>query len=242
MTNITPTEQQASQATRLIELAISQNADIDKLDRLMQMQQRWDAEQARKAYFAALSAFQSDVPAIKKQKSASFGQGKTAYSYASLDDISETIKPYLTKHGISYRFEQRFEGQAIVVACVVTHVDGHSERCEMFGGSDTSGSKNAIQAAASTITYLRRYTLTGALGIATADADIDGRLPDDGERQQAQQQARQAQPITDQRLTAAIAKINAGEYSVAALNAHFALTPEQSERVSRETAINGGDQ
>jgi len=42
---------------------------------------------------------------------------------------------------------------------------------------DKSGGKNDIQAIASSVTYLRRYTLTGALGISTCEDDNDGGRP-----------------------------------------------------------------
>ena len=174
-----------NQPMRLLELAISNNADVDKLEKLMALQERWDAEQARKAYFGALADMQSELPVIRKLKTASFptkNGGQMQYNFASLDDISEQIKPFLQKHGFSYRFEQDFTNGAILITCILTHKSGHSERCSMPGGADTSGNKNALQQAASTVTYLRRYTLTGALGIATADQDIDGRMAYNGEQ------------------------------------------------------------
>lgn len=68
------------------------------------------------------------------------------------------------------------ENGVITVRCIVSHKSGHQEFCEMMSTPDQSGGKNNIQQSASAITYLRRYTLTGALGIAAADEDIDGRL------------------------------------------------------------------
>lgn len=179
-----PVNLPVNQPMRLLELAISNNADVDKLEKLMALQERWDSEQSRKAYFTALADLQSELPVIRKLKTASFDTrsgGKMSYNFASLDDISEQIKPYLQKHGFSYRFEQDFQNNAILITCIVTHKSGHSERCSMPGGADTSGNKNALQQAASTVTYLRRYTLTGALGIATADQDIDGRMAYNGD-------------------------------------------------------------
>lgn len=161
---------------RLIEMAVSQNADIEKLERLLDLQTKWDAEQARKSYLDAMSSFQADLPTIKKLKSADFGQGKAKYKYASLDDIAEQIRPFLQKHGLSYRFEQSLNNGVITVKCIASHKDGHSESCEMVASPDASGGKNSIQQSASAVTYLRRYTLTGALGIVTADEDIDGRM------------------------------------------------------------------
>ena len=185
---IEPTTRQAQTSTyeegnspmRLIELAINQDTGIEKLERLMNLQERWMENNAKKAFYSALSAFQSELPVIKKQREASFqtrNGGEMKYKYASLDDISEHIKPFLVKHGLSYRFEQEFNNTAIAVTCIVTHFDGHQETCRMIGMPDATGNKNAIQQIASTIQYLRRYTLTGALGITTADDDIDGKLP-----------------------------------------------------------------
>ena len=172
----------------LIQLAVEKDLDLDKLERLMDLQERWQKEEARKNYFAALSGFQSELPIIKKLKVASFPTktgGQMTYNYASIDDITEQIKPYLAKFGLSYRFAQKAEGSTISIKCIVSHKDGHSESCMMQGDPDSSGNKNVLQRSASTVTYLSRYSLCGAFGISTADADIDGRLPeqpkDDGD-------------------------------------------------------------
>lgn len=182
---------------KMMEVALTKENGITQLEKLMELQQKWDAEQARKAFFDALSAFQSDLPTIAKTKSASFGCGAAAYKYASLDDITEAIRPYLAKYGLSYRFEQKHDGQGVQVTCILTHCDGHSERCTMSGFADTSGSKNAIQAQASTVTYLRRYTLTGATGVACIDEDVDGYQPEQPQYQPARQQPAQqpAKPV-----------------------------------------------
>lgn len=163
---------QAAQPMRLIELAITQNADIEKLEKLMALQERWDAQQAKKSFLAAMSSFQRNCPVITKAK-----QGHN-YQYAPLSDIAAQIRDVLASNGLSYRFEQNHEA-GIQVTCIVSHNDGHSESTTMKAGADTSGSKNAIQAIGSTVQYLMRYTLIGGLGITTADADMDGRLPDD---------------------------------------------------------------
>jgi len=170
-----------SQPMHLIEMAISNNADIEKLEKLMALQERWDAQQAKKAYFDALSQMQAEMPIIRKLSTASFATksgGNMSYAFAKLEDIVEQMKPFLKKFGFSFRFEQSFDN-GIFIKCIATHKDGHSEECSMVGGADMSGNKNPLQQVASSVTYLRRYTLTGVFGISTADADIDGRLPDD---------------------------------------------------------------
>lgn len=167
----TPTVSQVNPMS-LMQVAVESNADIDKLEKLMALQERWEAGNAKKSFYAALSDFQRKCPEIKKLK-----KGHN-YMYAPLGDIIAQIKDLLADCGLSVRFEQD-HSSGIAVTCVVSHKDGHSERNSMTGGADTSGSKNSIQAVGSTVTYLQRYTLTGALGITTADADIDGRLPQD---------------------------------------------------------------
>lgn len=171
------TQMAVSQPMRLLEMAIQSNADVDKLEKLMALQERWNEQQAKKSYFDALSQMQSEMPVIRKLSRAEFStaKGVTSYSFAKLEDIVEQIKPLLSKFGFSFRFEQSFDN-GISINCITTHRDGHSEACSMVAGADMSGGKNAIQQIASTVTYLRRYTLTGAFGISTADADIDGRM------------------------------------------------------------------
>lgn len=155
---------------QLMQIAVEQNADVDKLEKLMELQERWNAGQAKTAYYEAFTKFQSELPVIEKKKA---GHN---IKYAPLSDIIEQIKPMLLTNGLSFRFEQD-HSDGIQVTCVVTHSAGHSERTTMKALADTSGSKNSVQAIASTVTYLSRYTLTSALGISTADEDMDGRLP-----------------------------------------------------------------
>ena len=159
-----------NQPMRLLELAISNNADVDKLEKLMVLQERWDAQQAKRSFLSAMSNFQNTCPDIMKAK-----KGHN-YLYAPLSDIITQVRHLLADNGLSYRFEQSHESQ-IEVTCIISHVDGHSEKTTMKAMPDTSGSKNAIQAVGSAVQYLMRYTFIGALGITTADIDMDGRVP-----------------------------------------------------------------
>lgn len=155
---------------RLVEMAVQKGADIDQLSKLMDMQERWEAREARKLYLDAFARFQSIVPIITKNKQAH------NYKYAPLSDIATQIQSSLRECGLSYRFEIDDQGDQIAVRCIVSHRDGHKEVAQMIGQPDTSGSKNAIQSRGSTVSYLQRYCLIGALGLTTADADMDGRV------------------------------------------------------------------
>lgn len=167
---------QATTPDQLLALAVNNNLDIDKLERLLAMKERWDVAQAKKAFFRSLAEFQMECPEIRKTKEVSFGQ--TKYFFAPLGDIDRQIKKPLKDHGLTKRWEIDDKTEDIEVVCIITHEDGHSERTSMRAEADTSGSKNPIQARGSAIEYMKRYTLIGALGITTADSDIDGRMPE----------------------------------------------------------------
>lgn len=164
---------QSTTPDQLLALAVTNNVDIDKLEKLMELQERWQAGIARKAFFAALSEFQYKVPEIMKRKEVKFKD--TSYSYAPLADVVRQIKESCRNNGLTYRWEIKDENEKIQVTCLVTHVDGHTEVTTMTATPDDTGSKNKIQARGSSIEYMKRYTLIGALGLSTADTDIDGR-------------------------------------------------------------------
>lgn len=165
--------------TNLIAQAIEKGIDVETMSKLMDLQERWEANQARKAFFEAFTEFQSKCPDIRKGKDVDFSTkdgGKVKYNYAPLADITRQISKTLKECSLSYRWEIQDEKE-IKVTCLVSHVNGHTERTTMQASPDLTGAKNAIQARGSAIEYLKRYTLIGALGISTADSDIDGRLP-----------------------------------------------------------------
>lgn len=155
----------------LIRIAVSQNADIEKLSKLMDLQERWEAREARKAFNAAMSQFKSNPPDIHKNKEVRFGN--TAYKHATLDHVSEVITKGLSAVGITHAWKVSQAADLITVSCVLTHEMGHSEETQLMGVADNSGSKNSIQAIGSTVTYLQRYTLLAACGLAASN-DNDG--------------------------------------------------------------------
>lgn len=167
----------------LLRVAVEQGADMDKLEKLMALQERWEATQARKAYVAAMTAFKANPPVVYKDKQVSFKTRDgdlTEYKHATLADVVSAVVEGLAQHGLSHRWDVDQSGGAIKVTCIITHELGHSESVSMSSLADQSGKKNAIQAVASTVTYLQRYTLQSITGIATQDRheDDDGRAGD----------------------------------------------------------------
>src|SRR5258706_13616112 len=162
----------------MLQIALQKGASIEQMTQLLDLQDRWEKTEARKAYVVAMGKFKADAPRIVKDKAVSFGAGKTSYKHATLDNASEQIGAALAKHGISHRWNvEQKENGVISVTCILTHVLGHSEQVSMSAQPDTSGSKNSIQAIGSTTSYLQRYTLFAATGLAPKDADTDGAEP-----------------------------------------------------------------
>lgn len=167
-----------SSPAKLLELAIQKDLDIDKLERLMVMKERWDAQKAKEAFYEALARFQKLVPTLIKDKHVKFKNRDgtwTEYSHASLGSIKNQIQEILADCGLSLRWEFDDKPDLLEVSCIITHVDGHSEQSSMNAPVDSSGGKNVIQGRQSTRTYLERATVIGGLGLMAADKDDDGR-------------------------------------------------------------------
>ena len=158
----------------MLKIAVDQGADLDKLEKFMELALRWEADQARKAFNEAVVNFKAHAPRLVRDSHASFGQGKTAYSYKTLDSITQKLAPALAKWGLSHSWSTSQDGERITVTCRLSHRDGHAEEVSLSAAPDTSGSKNAVQSIGSTATYLSRYTLLAVTGLATGTDDDDG--------------------------------------------------------------------
>lgn len=167
-----PAVPDASPSSMLL-IALERGATVEQLKQFMDLQERHEKNEARKAFVVALNAFKADPPEVLKNRKVGFGN--TNYRHAALDDASEIIGAALSKHDISHRWSvEQAEGK-IKVTCVLTHALGHSESVSMEASPDDSGKKNGIQAIGSTVSYLQRYTLFTASGIAPKNVDDDGR-------------------------------------------------------------------
>ncbi len=169
---VSKSEMESTNPSALLQLAVQQNLDIEKLEKLMQLQERWQAGIYRKDFLNAISTFQFQCPPLEKSKKVAFGT--TKYSYTPLGEIAATIKKPMSDNGLSHRWEIDEQADKIICTCIISHINGHSEKTAMSALKDSSGGKNEIQQRGSSITYLQRYTLIAALGISTADEDIDG--------------------------------------------------------------------
>lgn len=163
---------------QLLTMAVQQGADLDRLERLMDLQQKWESNEARKAYAAALAAFKSEALDLLKTRQVEFTTrdgDTTRYRHAELAVAASIAGAALAKHNLSFRWDIHQADGKVTVDCILMHSAGHSEKVTMTASPDASGKKNAIQQVASTVTYLERYTLLAATGMAAKDTDDDAR-------------------------------------------------------------------
>jgi hypothetical protein len=196
MSNVAPLKEPGALTPMdMLNRAVSQGANIEVLEKLMALQERWEKNQAKKAYDNAMAAAKAEIPVIIKNREVDFtsAKGRTHYRHEDLAGIARIVDPILSKNGLSYRYRASSElNSPVTVTCVVSHRDGHAEEITLSAARDDTGNKNSLQQVGSTITYLQRYTLKAALGLAASDDD-DGESSEQVETIDAEQ----AQTIRD---------------------------------------------
>ena len=136
---------------QMLSHAIERGAGLDMVSKLMDLQERWEASQARKAFDAAIAEAKAKMPPVKRNKHVGFksknGGADTSYMHETLDEVERTVAPVLSPLGLSYRFRTvQPEPAKVSVTCIISHRDGHSEENTLSASVDTSGNKNHLQA------------------------------------------------------------------------------------------------
>ena len=189
-----PQDQTGVMVSLIQRAATDPQVDLEKLDKLLDVKDRWEKEEARKAYVAALAAFKRSPPRLVKDKQVDFGEGRsrTRYQYANLGDVASQVAAGLAEHGLSHGWAVAQEQGVVTVTCTLTHEWGHGESVSITAPRDDTGNKNSIQQIGSAITYLERYTLMAITGLAAHDTDDDGQGA--GTRPSQPQQQRRQEP------------------------------------------------
>jgi ERF superfamily len=162
---IVPPRREASRNIMdMVREAVAGGASMEVIEKLIGLHERFEAAQARRAFDASIAMAKAGIGVVKKTRKGPNGM------YEDMGAIADEIGSALAKHGLSYRYRTE-QSDKIKVVCVIAHKDGHSEETALSASADRSGSKNDIQAIGSTVTYLQRYTLKAALGLAVAADD-----------------------------------------------------------------------
>ena len=162
----------------MTKLGLAHGQSLADIEKMLELQIKWEENEAKKAYHKAMAAFKADPPKIWRDMQVKYkdkGGNVQNWSHSDLGIASEAISKSLGEHGLNYTWRtEPQDNKETKVTCIIYHELGHSESTWLQAGPDTTGSKNAIQAIGSTIFYLERYTLFALTGLAPARMDDDG--------------------------------------------------------------------
>lgn len=175
-----PGTQIASTApVEVIKTAMAGGVDPDQLEKLLELQQKWEANEARKAFVRAMTNFKENPPNIYKDtKNEQFNS-----MYTSLNGLVNTAIPELSKHGFSHHWGYGTAANGNPsVTCILTHELGHSISVTQDAAPIQSKNKggqvvtNPIQQVKCTQTYLKITTFEAVTGLVSKEVNLD----DDG--------------------------------------------------------------
>ncbi|MDA8260223.1 MAG: ERF family protein [Betaproteobacteria bacterium] len=158
----------------MLAVAVKNGMDPGTIKELMALQREYEAGEALKAYNVAFAAFKSEAVRIIKNRTVDAGplSGK---KYAELFAVVNALTPALSANGLSASWKlTKDDKDWIEVTCTLKHTLGHCESVSMGGPPDSGGAKSPIQARASTVSYLERYTLKAICGVSEQGDDTDG--------------------------------------------------------------------
>ena len=168
--------QEGNTPSDMIRLAVAGGADLEKLEKLLILQERYEANEARKAYNDRMVLVHQKMPIVGK----TMKNEQTHSRYVSLDDLIKKTKEIYTEYGFSISF---YEGETlkpehIRICADVLHKLGHKETYYYdvpLDGIGIKGNANMtkIHAKASSTSYARRYLMCMIWNIPTGD-DNDG--------------------------------------------------------------------
>ena len=170
---------QHSAISIIAQMASDPACDPAKLRELLAVRRDWEADEARKAFNAAVGEFQRKCPVVGKLDSA---DGK---HYAKLDRIWRAIRPTMEACGLSVTWESTTiqPGEICYLRGHLRHSAGHAEPLEYqlpipkaITTREGRTVQNAAQVMGAATTYAKRYATCAALGVQTGedtDACVD---------------------------------------------------------------------
>ena len=115
------------------------------------------------ALFAALALAQAEVENATKASTNPHFKSK----YADLAEVLNTVRPVYSKHGIAIVQSTGFDGGMVSVTTALVHKEGGY----ITSVASCTPAKTDGQGVGAATTYLRRYSLAAACGVAQEDDD-----------------------------------------------------------------------
>ena len=144
------------------------NVDVGKMERLMALMERREAQDRQQLFSAALSRIQAVAPQITQH-------GRTDKArFAKLEDIDTSMRPLMAAEGLALSFDTSFVDGRVLMTARLSHSGGHFEEKTLALPTDTGPGRNPIQAMGSTVSYGRRYLTKMWFNIVEVAEDNDG--------------------------------------------------------------------
>jgi len=167
-----------SESLALLKQALSDpKVDADKLGQLLDVQERWEANEALKLFNKAMHAAQCDMPVVVKDAANKLIGNR----YARLETVAKAIKPIYMKHGFSLSFSEEpcDRPDYLIIVGTVRHIGNHVEKYRRYAPIDDKGPKGGdvktkLHGCQSTVSYIQRNLLCSIFGVTVADDDNDG--------------------------------------------------------------------
>lgn len=184
----------------LLRLALEQGVGVEAIERLVALHERIADRNARMAFVEALAGFHGEVPEITPNRVAKIktkAGGEWGYKFADIAQITRTVRPALSRHGLSFAFDSETTQTSVAVTCRLRHIDGHQESATFTAPVEISGITTKAQDHAKLVTYGKRQSLLQVLGMGIAMDDADGAPPRRKEATPENLSAAQRQEIED---------------------------------------------
>ena len=157
-------------ALQLLEHGVS----TDQLEKLLELQERHEANEARKVFYADMANAQAEMPMAPEDK---YNQ-QTKSHYSSYKALAAACKPVYTAHGLSLVFYESDcpKDDHIRVSVNVSHRLGHVETYHTDVPMDSAGiagkvNKTPTHAKGSSFSYGRSYLMKLVFNLPTGDDD-----------------------------------------------------------------------
>ena len=161
-------------------MALNPEVDPDKLEKMLNMQERIFDKNAEIAFNVAMVKCQSEIPAVEKTGT----NTQTNSDYAKLEVMQKTAMPFVSANGfaLSYGTADPTIEPDIRITCKVSHINGHSRDYFVDFPRDDEGMKGAptktkTHGTGSSLTYGQRYLFKMMFNIQIGGLDKDGNRP-----------------------------------------------------------------
>ena len=160
-------------------VALDPNSDVDKLEKMLDMQERVLNKQAESAFFSTLNRCQS----LMTRVTADCSNNQTKSRYASYAALDRALRPIYTQEGLSLSFDTEPSGIEGMLRVVCFASNGnYTKRYSVDMPADGKGAKGGdvmtkTHATGAAMSYGMRYLLKMIFNVAIGEDDTDGNTP-----------------------------------------------------------------